>query len=189
MRRIAFLVISLTLVALLGYQFQGMILRKTLEPPDFRTESGTLTMRPGVEERFYVLGTVRLINNNDHTCLRISPQGVFRIESRNDFRVTDITPFSGKKELALVKVVPASECGGVPRINGGVWNISPGIPAIADIGGRVRIPIPIRHCLDVSPKGVFNITWDEGIANAYIEPKSGQVERATVTALPAKDCE
>src|SRR5690606_16516165 len=72
---------------------------------EVRTVSdGTVVMHRGKQERFYVVGTVRLINNNDYTCLKISPEGRFAIVSRDDFRTNFITPKSGGKEMVFVEV-------------------------------------------------------------------------------------
>lgn len=72
----------------------------------YRTVSnGTVWMRRGVPEKFYVVGEVRLINNNDFTLLRISPGGRFHIREQDESRVVFIRAKSGKKELVLVEVV------------------------------------------------------------------------------------
>ena len=76
----------------------------------------------------------------------------------------------------------------VPRVNGGTLRVPAGHSQTADISGRVRIPIPVDHCLDISPKGAFNISWDSAISNAFIEPRAGGTKRGTITALHASGC-
>ncbi len=73
-------------------------------------ENGTVVMRRGIPETFYVSGSVTLINPNNRTCLNISPDGRFDIRSSNGFRENVITPISGQKELVTVKVLDASDC-------------------------------------------------------------------------------
>lgn len=73
-------------------------------------KNGTVTVRRGVVENFYVAGEVTLINNNDYSCLKISPDGVFHIRSSNDFRRNAISSKSGETEMVFVEVKPAAEC-------------------------------------------------------------------------------
>lgn len=74
----------------------------------------------------------------------------------------------------------------VPRVDGGTFHVPAGQNRTADISGRVKIPIPAHHCLDI--KGDFIVSWDGDISNAFITPKSGGVERVTIEALPAERC-
>lgn len=74
----------------------------------------------------------------------------------------------------------------VPRVDGGTFAVPAGSIQTVDISGRVRIPIPAHHCLDI--KGNFWVSWDDAISNAFITPKSGGVERGTIEALPAERC-
>lgn len=77
----------------------------------------------------------------------------------------------------------------VEKIYGGSLRVNPGQSKTVDISGKIRVPIPVHHCLDISPHNSFFITWDGPISNAYIEPKSGRMERVTVTALDAYQCQ
>ncbi len=72
---------------------------------------GTVVMKKGKVEEFFVVGSAKLINHNEFTCLGIGPNGVFDIQSFQGGRLNVITPKSGKKEWATVKVKPAEECG------------------------------------------------------------------------------
>lgn len=73
--------------------------------------------------------------------------------------------------------------------NGGVMTVDEGASETAYLDGEVRIPIPIGHCLDISPEGAFWLRWDPGIDNAYVRPKSGTKTLGTVTALHASQCQ
>ena len=76
----------------------------------------------------------------------------------------------------------------VPRVNGGTFRVAAGDSKTVDIRGTVKVPIPVHHCLDISPRGKFHISWDSYISNAFITPKDGGVERTTIVALPASQC-
>lgn len=76
----------------------------------------------------------------------------------------------------------------VPHVIGGTFRVPAGKQMTADITGKVRIPIPVHHCINVSPDGKFFISWDDSLSNAYIEPRSGGMERVTISALPASRC-
>ncbi len=82
------------------------------EPVDYvkTVSNGTVWMKRGVQEKFYVVGEVKLVNNNDYTCLRISPDGRFHIRSQDDFRINYIEAKSGEKEMALVEVMRQADC-------------------------------------------------------------------------------
>lgn len=88
------------------------------EPADYvRTvKNGTVTMRPGIVENFYVVGEVTLINPNPYTCLGVGPENTFWIvparfaSGEENPRRNVIRPKSGEKEMAFVRVKPASEC-------------------------------------------------------------------------------
>lgn len=55
--------------------------------------------------------------------------------------------------------------------------------------GKVRLRNYENYCLGVSPKGVFNVTWSDGVNVVYIEAKSGKRELATVTSKPLEECD
>lgn len=80
--------------------------------------------------------------------------------------------------------------GYVPRVDGGTFRVPAGSIRTVDISGRVRIPIPVHHCLDIKgdKEGDFLISWDDSISNAFVVPKSGGVVRGTIEALPAERC-
>lgn len=72
--------------------------------------NGTVVIRRGAVENFYVVGRVRLINNNDYTCLKISPEGRFLLDLRHDGREGFITARSGEKEMVFIQVAEAADC-------------------------------------------------------------------------------
>lgn len=76
----------------------------------------------------------------------------------------------------------------VPRVYGGSLTVAAGKTKTVDVSGKIRVPIPVHHCLDISPRNTFHITWDSSFSNAYIEPISGKMERATIVALPVDRC-
>ncbi len=74
--------------------------------------------------------------------------------------------------------------------NGGHVDIPRGGRKTIDVEGTVSLSNRIGHCLNVSPSGVFTMTWSNDARTYYITPKSGRRERATVTSLKAgeEDC-
>lgn len=75
----------------------------------------------------------------------------------------------------------------VPMIRGGTLHVPAGGIITADIVGEVKIPIPVKYCLDI--KGDVYISWDQEISNAFIRPVSGAVTRTTIEAMPAWRCQ
>lgn len=76
----------------------------------------------------------------------------------------------------------------IRTLRGGTLSIKTGESIIVNIAGEITVPIPAHHCVDVSPRGMFQVGWNDDLTEAYVAPLSGSPERGTITALPARDC-
>lgn len=76
----------------------------------------------------------------------------------------------------------------VPTYNGGVMIVDEGGRKTAYIVKEVNVPIPVGHCIKISPQGAFWVRWDVGLDNAFISPKSGEKTLGTIYAAPRAKC-
>ncbi len=101
------------------------------------------------------------------------------------------SPYTGNK-LVPISIEAARKQNiwpvGDDNIQRDILRLRGGETKTVDIIGTVRIPIPVKHCLDISPQGKFLVTWDSLVSNAFVTPKISGKERLTVTALPANQC-
>lgn len=78
----------------------------------------------------------------------------------------------------------------IPIIDGGTLRIPKDGHMSFFAVGKVALVNYANYCLNISPSGVFEITWSKDVRRVYIKPKSGKRELATVTSLRlgSEDC-
>jgi hypothetical protein len=100
--------------------------------------------------------------------------------------VTDRT--IGRIEACSVNNDCGPRASDIPHINGGSVDIPRGGQKSFYASGKVALLNKIGYCLDVSPRGVFDLTWIQNGRRYYIESFDGTTQFVTVTSLPGNEC-